>query len=255
MQRRFRLREYSLFVALFLLLRLPVGCRKSEAAVSEPTPPQVTEAIAQPTPLVALSPKAPISQAGIDLIINEETGGKYEYNPHPEWPGASSGVTVGVGYDCGQTNKSLIYSDWNKVREDWLTDLANTSGITGERAKPVAKNLSFIAIEWGLANEVFTDATLPQYWTLTQRTFPGVENLCPNAAASLTSIVYNRGSSMVGDSRREMRAIRTLVPKKDYQGIAQQVLDMRRLWYGKNLDGLITRREHEAQLILTCVNE
>ncbi len=66
------------------------------------------------------------------------------------------------------------------------------------------------------------------------------------------SIVYNRGSSMVGSSREEMRKIRDLVPLKDYQGIAQQIISMKRLWEGKGLDGLLKRRDAEAALVLTC---
>ena len=45
-----------------------------------------------------------ISQAAIDLIVREEVSGKevYERNyRRPEWPGGSSGVTIGIGYDVG----------------------------------------------------------------------------------------------------------------------------------------------------------
>ncbi len=186
-----------------------------------------------------------------------ETGGHQDYNQlliHPTWPGLSSGVTVGVGYDCGQTSRPLIISDWITLRDDWKGDLADTSGIVGKKAKPVAASLDYIRIDWAMANQVFYTATLPQYWELTKHTFPGVENLCPNAKGSLVSLIYNRGSSMVGDSRREMRAIRDMVPLKDYVGIADQIRSMKRLWVGKGEDGLLTRRDAEADLVLTCVN-
>jgi GH24 family phage-related lysozyme (muramidase) len=198
----------------------------------------------------------PISKEAVDLIVYYETGGHQDYNQlliHPTWPGLSSGVTVGVGYDCGQTSRLLIQSDWTTLRDDWRTDLANTSGITGQKAKPVARGLSYISIDWSMANQVFYTATLPQYWSLTKRTFPGVQNLCPNAAGALTSLVYNRGSSMVGSSREEMRQIRDLVPKKDYAGIADQIRSMKRLWTGQGMDGLLRRRDAEAQLVETCL--
>ncbi len=256
MRRLLRRNLHNILAPLLLLLCLPVGCREdAPAAVSTPTPSPVIEPKPEPTPLVALPPEAPLSQEGIDLIINAETGGKFNYDSHPEWPGGSSGVTIGIGDDLGFKSKQAILSDWHEVRSDWLNDLADTSGITGEKAKPLARNLSFISIEWRLANQVFTDVTLPQYWSLTKKTFPGVENLCANARSSLVSVIYNRGSSMVGDSRKEMRTIREMVPKKDYDGIAQQLLDMRRLWYGKGLDGLIKRRADEANLVMTCANK
>jgi len=257
MRRHLRLlRNCGAFTALLLLGLSQVGCREEKPIVPEkPTEAEVVAPIPESTPLVALPAKAPISQAAIDLIVNAETGGKSEYEKlliHPDWPGAQSGVTVGVGYDCGQTSRYNVLSDWLPLRDDWRTDLADTSGIIGERARPVAKGLSYISIGWTLSNEVFFNSTLPQYWELTERTFPGVDELCPNAAGALTSLVYNRGSSMVGDSRREMRAIRDLVPLKDYSGIAQQIRSMKRLWYGRGLDGLLKRRDAEADLVLTC---
>ena len=57
---------------------------------------------------------------------------------------------------------------------------------------------------------------------------------------------------MKGDSRLEMRNIRDLVPKKDYKGIAKELRKMKRIWQGKNLDGLIDRREAEAKLVESC---
>jgi GH24 family phage-related lysozyme (muramidase) len=52
-----------------------------------------------------------------------------------------------------------------------------------------------------------------------------------------------------GDSRAEMRAIVDLIAKQDYEGIAEQIEKSKRLWEHKNLDGLVTRREAEADLI------
>ena len=57
---------------------------------------------------------------------------------------------------------------------------------------------------------------------------------------------------MQGDSRLEMRNIRVLVPKKDYKGIAEELRKMKRIWKGKGLDGLLARRDAEADLVETC---
>jgi GH24 family phage-related lysozyme (muramidase) len=58
---------------------------------------------------------------------------------------------------------------------------------------------------------------------------------------------------MVGDRRREMRAIRDAVPKKDLKEIATQLRSMKRLWINKELDGLLKRREAEAKLVESTV--
>jgi GH24 family phage-related lysozyme (muramidase) len=50
-----------------------------------------------------------------------------------------------------------------------------------------------------------------------------------------------------------MRNIRDLIPKKNYKAIAKEFRKMKRIWEGKNLDGLLTRREAEAKLIESCV--
>ena len=65
-------------------------------------------------------------------------------------------------------------------------------------------------------------------------------------------MVFNRGTSLKGPSRMEMRKIKELIPKKDYKGIANEVRKMKRLWIGKNLDGLLERRDSEADLIEKC---
>jgi GH24 family phage-related lysozyme (muramidase) len=50
-----------------------------------------------------------------------------------------------------------------------------------------------------------------------------------------------------------MRAIVNLVAKKDYEGIADQIERSKRLWENVGLDGLVKRREEEADLILNSI--
>ena len=74
---------------------------------------------------------------------------------------------------------------------------------------------------------------------------------------ALVSLVYNRGTRMADspgtDDRREMRAIRDLVAEGLVVGIPEQLRSMQRLWIGKGLDGLIRRREAEAQLVDSAI--
>lgn len=255
-----------------MALRIPIligvllisGCKPlvappAQTEVKAPAIPATIKAPEIPNAPLVSTPKeeAPISQSAINLIIESEVTSQSHYNrslTHPEWPGAESGVTIGIGDDLGYQSQWAIKTNWHALRSDWLNSLADTAGITGVKAKPVAASLSFIIIEWGLATQVFNETTIPEYWVLTKKTFPGVEDLCPNAAGALTSLIYNRGSSLVGPRRREMATIKQLVPKKDYRGIANQIIAMKRLWEGQNEDGLLSRRDDEAKLILTCIN-
>ena len=44
-------------------------------------------------------------------------------------------------------------------------------------------------------------------------------------------------------------SIANLIAKQDYEGIAEQIEKSKRLWEGKGLDGLVVRREAEADLV------
>ena len=85
-----------------------------------------------------------LSEEGIQLIIEFESGGRsYWQNKcldKPNWPGFSSGVTIGIGYDLGYCTASKFVSDWQEIYgERDLYQLKNVCGITGEDAKPIVK--------------------------------------------------------------------------------------------------------------------
>ena len=75
----------------------------------------------------------------------------------------------------------------------------------------------------------------------------------PDAYGAIISLVFNRGTSLKGDSRKEMVNIKNLITKKDYKKIAKEFRNMKRIWVGKSLDGLLERREAEAKLVEQCV--
>jgi GH24 family phage-related lysozyme (muramidase) len=58
---------------------------------------------------------------------------------------------------------------------------------------------------------------------------------------------------MEGPRRAEMRAVRDAVAVQDLAEIAAQLRAMKRLWEGQGLDGLLRRREAEAQLVESCL--
>lgn len=193
-----------------------------------------------------------LNDKGIKFIVDEETGGQeyYEkvYKKTFVWPGGASGPTAMVGIDIGYyTVKEIdeIFGPISTPAE--LKLIQGGRGLTGTSGKNYTKKLKGITYEWSEAIEIFKRFTLPKFIELTKKAFPGVENLRPDAQTALVSIVFNRGTSMKGDRRAEMRAIRPLVASKDYKGIAAQIRSMKRLWPKGN--GLIGRREREAVLV------
>jgi GH24 family phage-related lysozyme (muramidase) len=100
---------------------------------------------------------------------------------------------------------------------------------------------------------VFKARTLPLHSRRTEQAFPGVEQLPADAQGALVSLVFNRGPGMEGDRRREMRAVRDAVAQKDLREIARQIRAMKRIWKGQGLDGLLKRRDAEADLVESCI--
>jgi len=201
------------------------------------------------------------SEAALNLILEYEVGGgESYYNKYlcrPTWPGGHSGMTLGIGIDCGYYSQNELANLFNFLSSEQLAVVKNASGKVGENGRiyvrsSVVKNAN-ISISWEQAIDLFNKLTWPKYARLTEQAFPGADQLCDNAYGALVSLVFNRGSSIKGDSRVEMRNIRNLVPSKNYAGIANELRKMKRIWEGKGLDGLITRRESEAKLVETCV--
>lgn len=102
------------------------------------------------------------------------------------------------------------------------------------------------------------DARLAQSVAMTfaavKKTWPGADRLHPKAQAALISLAYNRGTSLTKkasdplDRRREMRELQPAVVTKDYTRMAALIRSMKRLWEGTGQDGLLHRRDAEADL-------
>ncbi len=193
------------------------------------------------------------SAKGLDAIVRFEISSEAHYRKklqNPIWPGAASGVTIGIGYDLGHTPASRIEQDWRgRIRDDDLERLLKVQGLTGERAKRAVKRVKNVVVPLEPAQEVFFRRTLTHFAARTKRAFPGVEELPHDAQSMLLSLVFNRGGSMTGSRRREMKAIRSLVPAQDLSGIAFQIRSMKRLWDKAKLPGLHKRRDREAELV------
>jgi GH24 family phage-related lysozyme (muramidase) len=195
-----------------------------------------------------------ISKKATDLIIQHEVGGRAYYEKKlqaPIWAGGESGVTIGMGYDLGFNSEKQFMADWSGVINlNYINALRPTIGIKGPQAKTMLKGeILNVRIPYNTAYEVFVKSSLPRYYAMTKKIYPNMDLLNDDTKGALVSVVYNRGNRLEGDSRAEMRAIVDLIGKQDYEGIAEQIEKSKRLWEGKGLDGLVTRRESEADLV------
>lgn len=195
-----------------------------------------------------------IPREGIEFIIDEEG-----MDQPWRFPGGDSGVTLGHGYDlgAGTESKADMVNDWKQ----WLSGaqldrLSVAIGKTGNAARALCPQFRDINIGVEAADEVFFRATVPKYYGKMLAAFPNADKLPGIAQAALLSLVFNRGTSMKGERREEMRQIRQALagdPPYDLKRVAAAIRAMKKLWEGRGLNGLITRREREARMVESVI--
>jgi len=190
-----------------------------------------------------------VCSAAVDLIIECEVSSQAAYTKlysHPTWPGGSSGVTIGIGFDLGYEEADVFDQDWGALDETAREALGGVLGIKGDAAHAALPSVVHVVVPWDAAYSVFTKSTLPRYAARTVKAFPGSDGIPDLCFGALVSLVYNRGTSMTGDSRREMAAIRDLIQSGDLAAVPDQFRSMKRLW--PTTAGLRDRRDKEASL-------
>lgn len=222
--------------------------RPPESPAATTSPP--TGALIEAPPPPALSP------AGLALIYNYETGGKaqYERSPHPELPDLRlSGVTVGIGWDIHQYSKAVTMHDWAPVLPAPApARLAETQPFYGRAAVEPWKQVRDILVPWVAATSVFLNNDVAREFAQARRAYPGFDKLSRNCQAALIANGFARGYGFTGANRAELRAIRELVPKRDYRGIAEQLRKQEHVWRGTSIyNGLKARVNAEAKLAET----
>lgn len=195
-----------------------------------------------------------ISRKAIELIIKFEVGSVSYYNrilQKPSWAGGKSGITIGIGADLGYTTEKQFLADWSgRLNLNFINALRPVVGLKGEQAKGMLRGeILNVKVPYVVAYEVFVKCSLPRYYEMTKAIYPELDSLNEDTRGALVSMVYNRGNKIEGDSRKEMKAIVDLVKKQDYEGIAEEIEKSKRLWEGLKMEGLVTRREAEADLI------
>ena len=195
-----------------------------------------------------------ISKKAIDLIIQFEVGGRAYYEKalqKPTWAGGDSGCTIGLGYDMGYNSEKQFLADWSpSLNLNFVNALKPLCGLKGEKVKGMLRGeILNVRIPYNIAYDVFVKSSLPRFYKAALSIYPELDSLNEDTQGAIVSMVYNRGTKLDGDSRTEMRAIVDLVKNKDYEGIAEEIEKSKRLWEGKGLDGLVIRREAEADLV------
>lgn len=227
--------------------------RSTIADVVAPAAVGVREIVQSVVPSPAPANVPMVSPAAVALIVRWEVSSAAHYTRallHPTWPGGASGITWGIGYDGGMQTPRDIRVAWAAHAD--VARLVDTAGVVGDRARASLGRYRDIITPYPLAYTVFADASLPAYRAAARDAFrPAPFDALPSPArGALVSLVYNRGTSMVGQRNAEKRAIRDqCLPAADVHCIAAQLRAMCRIWAGTpNGQGLCDRRQDEAQL-------
>lgn len=196
-----------------------------------------------------------ISKKAVELMVKYCVGGRAVYEKRYQKPtlAEGKGVIIGIGYDLGNVTEKQFFSDWDGLNLNFLHALRKVVGLKGDAVKPMLRGeILQVRIPYNFAYDVFVSKTIPKYYKLTKAIYPELDALNEDTKGALVSLVYDRGNSLEGDSRKEMNDIIDLVASKDYEGIADQIERTKRLW--ENVDDLqVKRREEEADLILNSI--
>lgn len=201
-----------------------------------------------------------LGSEGVAFIAREETGGLGYYNSITQWPhypGVSSGITIGIGYDLRFNSATDFKNVWgSELSSRVITELSNDIGKAGTKKRSSELKAKGITVPFKAAWHVFIRKTLPRYYDQTVDIYPSLGSLPLLCRSALVSIVFNRGNSLQGSRRLEMRNIRDILAKASTLppeerkavlfGIEDEIVSMQRLW---GIDsGLYKRRQGEANL-------
>ncbi len=169
--------------------------------------------------------------------------------PDPE--NTASGVTIGIGYDCGHMSPQKIRADWGGVLPKPMVDaLVNTAGKKKQAAVAMLPSVKFVDVPIEAALQVFYNTSIYEFGRLTLKIYPDLPKLHPVEQTVMVGLVYNRGNDISSkkESRKEMRELVDAIKEDDDKRMADLLVAMCRLW--PQTRGLRNRRKAEAELIL-----
>lgn len=165
-----------------------------------------------------------------------------------------SGVTIGIGYDCGQMSATRIRMDWGSVLPKHMVDaLCLCSGKKKKAAVAMLPSVKHVVVPIEAALQVFYNTTIYQFAKQTLGIYPSLDKLHPVEVSTFISLVYNRGSKTTDnpkdklERRKEMRLLVKAIERDDDKEMGRLIREMCRLW--PTIQGLKNRRIAEAELI------
>jgi len=225
-----------------------VGAARSQ--LDMPGPATEADDALQNAVAALADPFPALTAAGVTFIARAEVTDAQTYRTHyqgPEVPPAPSGVTIGIGYDCRFSAATQFQADWGDLLPAAV--IASLETVLGKQGTPALKaQLAGVIVPLEAAMRVFASRSLPDYLSRTRSIYPQVDSLPPARQTALVSLVYNRGTSLAGDTRTEMRTIQDLLASGQLDDVAAQFDAMKRLWDPATESGLIVRRHSEAIL-------
>jgi hypothetical protein len=195
-------------------------------------------------------PSPELTAPGVTFIAREEVSSPAMYRKRyrrPVWPTEKSGITIGIGYDLQFVDMDRLCEDWADVLGmDVCETLRPCLRRRGSRA--LIESIAHVDVPLPAAVFVFLRRMLPTHIANTRRAYPTLDALPPARRTALVSLVFNRGGSLTGETRREMLRIRELLEVNDLAPVAAQLEAMTRLWDPVRERGVIERRRREAML-------
>lgn len=173
---------------------------------------------------------------------------KYRKPTVPAPDTTESGVTIGIGYDCGQCSANKIKLDWQSVIPlNMVTALAKVAGLKKQNAVNSLSSLSMVDIPIEAALQVFYHTTIYDSAKEAARIYPALHQLNPVEQSVIVGLIFNRGAKLDGDRRTEMKQLVKAIEMDDDKAMGKLIRNMQRLW--PDVKGLRDRRNAEAALI------
>ncbi|WP_158044351.1 pesticin C-terminus-like muramidase [Skermanella pratensis] len=186
-----------------------------------------------------------VSPNGLAFLYNREAQKGVSNKPH--WPGGSSGVTLGPGYDLGHRTAAQIIADLTNigVSADAAQTLSLAAGKTGNDAKAFVQANSGAVTLTQAQEQALLDIALPPY-EKDVKTYVKVA-VNQNQFDAMVSLDYNIGGGNFKNS-----SVVANINKGDFAAAAESF----KLWNksgGQVVQGLVNRRNLEVALFNTPV--
>lgn len=186
-----------------------------------------------------------VSPNGLTFLYNREAQKNVSNKPH--WPGGSSGVTLGPGYDLGHRTAAQIVADLTNIGVSAAAaqTLSLAAGKTGEDAKTFVQANSGAVTLTQAQEEALLNIALPPY-EKDVKTYVKVA-VNQNQFDAMVSLDYNIGGGNFKNS-----SVVANINKGDFAAAAESF----KLWNksgGQVVQGLVNRRNLEVELFNTPV--